>query len=114
MLLEKVWDYNFDPQTNVIDVHVSRLRRKIDKDFDRPLLQTVRGAGALMVALMCGWSCVGFQQTPVEHADPQNFVTVESFKIHVKEAGQGPPVLIAHGDLDAPLQHNPAFFGVMS
>jgi len=45
MLLEKVWDYNFDPQTNVIDVHVSRLRAKIDKDFDEPLLHTVRGAG---------------------------------------------------------------------
>ena len=45
MLLEKVWDYHFDPQTNVIDVHISRLRGKIDKDFDRPLLHTVRGAG---------------------------------------------------------------------
>ena len=45
MLLEKVWDYSFDPQTNVIDVHVSRLRAKIDKDFDEPLLHTVRGAG---------------------------------------------------------------------
>lgn len=45
MLLEKVWDYNFDPQTNVIDVHVSRLRAKIDKDFGEPMLQTVRGAG---------------------------------------------------------------------
>jgi two-component system, OmpR family, response regulator len=45
MLLENVWDYHFDPQTNVIDVHVSRLRQKIDKGFDRPLLQTVRGAG---------------------------------------------------------------------
>lgn len=45
MLLENVWDYHFDPQTNVIDVHVSRLRSKIDKDFDKPLLQTVRGAG---------------------------------------------------------------------
>ncbi len=45
MLLEKVWDYNFDPQTNVIDVHVSRLRSKIDKEFSEPLLQTVRGAG---------------------------------------------------------------------
>jgi two-component system OmpR family response regulator len=45
MLLEHVWDYHFDPQTNVIDVHVSRLRGKIDKGFDRPLLQTVRGAG---------------------------------------------------------------------
>jgi len=45
MLLENVWDYHFDPQTNVIDVHVSRLRQKIDKGFDRPLLHTVRGAG---------------------------------------------------------------------
>jgi two-component system OmpR family response regulator len=45
MLLEKVWDYHFDPQTNVIDVHISRLRSKIDKDFDRQLLHTVRGAG---------------------------------------------------------------------
>jgi two-component system, OmpR family, response regulator len=45
MLLESVWDYHFDPQTNVIDVHVSRLRQKIDKGFDRPLLRTVRGAG---------------------------------------------------------------------
>ena len=45
MLLEKVWDYHFDPQTNVIDVHVSRLRQKIDKGFDPPLIQTVRGAG---------------------------------------------------------------------
>jgi len=45
MLLEKVWDYHFDPQTNVIDVHVSRLRGKIDKDFGSPMLHTVRGAG---------------------------------------------------------------------
>ncbi|MDQ0315137.1 response regulator transcription factor [Amorphus orientalis] len=45
MLLENVWDYHFDPQTNVIDVHVSRLRAKIDKEFDRQLLHTVRGAG---------------------------------------------------------------------
>lgn len=45
MLLENVWDYAFDPQTNVIDVHVSRLRRKIDKDFDKPLLHTIRGSG---------------------------------------------------------------------
>ncbi len=45
MLLENVWDYHFDPQTNVIDVHVSRLRSKIDKGFERPLLHTVRGAG---------------------------------------------------------------------
>jgi two-component system OmpR family response regulator len=45
MLLEKVWDYSFDPQTNVIDVHVSRLRQKIDKGFEKPLLHTIRGAG---------------------------------------------------------------------
>lgn len=45
MLLEQVWDYNFDPQTNVIDVHISRLRNKVDKGFDKPLLQTIRGAG---------------------------------------------------------------------
>ncbi len=45
MLLENVWDYSFDPQTNVIDVHVSRLRQKIDKGHDKPLLSTVRGAG---------------------------------------------------------------------
>ncbi len=45
MLLENVWDYHFDPQTNVIDVHISRLRSKIDKGFAKPLLHTVRGAG---------------------------------------------------------------------
>ena len=45
MLLENVWDYHFDPQTNVIDVQISRLRSKIDKDFETPLLHTVRGAG---------------------------------------------------------------------
>ena len=45
MLLEHVWDYHFDPQTNVIDVHVSRLRQKIDRGFDHEMLQTVRGAG---------------------------------------------------------------------
>lgn len=48
MLLENVWDYHFDPQTNVIDVHISRLRAKIDKGFDRPLLHTVRGAGYMV------------------------------------------------------------------
>ena len=48
MLLENVWDYHFDPQTNVIDVHVSRLRSKIDKGFAKPLLQTVRGAGYII------------------------------------------------------------------
>lgn len=45
MLLEHVWDYHFDPQTNVIDVHISRLRQKLDRGFDSELLQTVRGAG---------------------------------------------------------------------
>ena len=45
MLLENVWDYHFDPQTNVIDVHISRLRAKIDKGFDFPLIHTIRGAG---------------------------------------------------------------------
>jgi two-component system OmpR family response regulator len=45
MLLEQVWDYHFDPQTNIIDQHVSRLRQKLDKGFDTPLVETVRGAG---------------------------------------------------------------------
>jgi len=45
MLLEKVWNYHFDPQTNVIDVHISRLRQKIDRGFEPPLIHTVRGAG---------------------------------------------------------------------
>lgn len=45
MLLENVWEYHFDPQTNVIDVHISRLRSKIDRDFDQSLLHTVRGSG---------------------------------------------------------------------
>ena len=45
MLIENVWDYHFDPQTNVIDVHISRLRQKIDSDFEIPLLHTVRGIG---------------------------------------------------------------------
>ena len=48
MLLENVWDYHFDPQTNVIDVHISRLRSKIDKGFSQPLLHTVRGAGYMI------------------------------------------------------------------
>ena len=48
MLLENVWEYHFDPQTNVIDVHVSRLRQKIDKDFDKALLRTIRGAGYML------------------------------------------------------------------
>ncbi|MDE2230069.1 MAG: response regulator transcription factor [Alphaproteobacteria bacterium] len=48
MLLEKVWDHHFDPQTNVIDVHISRLRQKIDRSFDQPLLHTVRGTGYVL------------------------------------------------------------------
>lgn len=48
MLLEGVWDYHFDPQTNVIDVHVSRLRQKIDKPFGRPLVHTIRNAGYML------------------------------------------------------------------
>jgi two-component system OmpR family response regulator len=48
MLLENVWDYHFDPQTNVIDVHISRLRSKIDKGFTPPLLHTIRGAGYMI------------------------------------------------------------------
>lgn len=50
MLLEAVWDYHFDPGTNVIDVHISRLRRKIDDGEARPLLHTVRGAGYRLAA----------------------------------------------------------------
>lgn len=48
MLLEHVWDYHFDPQTNVIDVHISRLRSKIDKGFDTQIIRTVRGAGYII------------------------------------------------------------------
>ena len=48
MLLENVWDYYFDPQTNVVDVHISRLRQQIDKYFPLPLLHTVRGEGYMM------------------------------------------------------------------
>jgi two-component system OmpR family response regulator len=50
MLLEHVWDYHFDPQTNVIDVHISRLRQKIDKGFAKPLLHTIRGSGYCLKA----------------------------------------------------------------
>ena len=50
MLLEAVWDYHFDPQTNVIDVHISRLRQKIDRAFDQPLIHTIRGAGYVLRA----------------------------------------------------------------
>jgi two-component system, OmpR family, response regulator len=48
MILEGVWDYHFDPQTNVIDVHISRLRQAVDRGFSRPLLHTVRGAGYVL------------------------------------------------------------------
>jgi two-component system, OmpR family, response regulator len=50
MLLEGVWDYHFDPQTNVIDVHVSRLRQKVDKPFETALIHTVRNAGYMLRA----------------------------------------------------------------
>jgi len=50
MLLEGVWEYHFDPQTNVIDVQISRLRSKIDKDFNPALIHTVRGAGYVLSA----------------------------------------------------------------
>jgi two-component system OmpR family response regulator len=50
MLLENVWEYYFDPQTNLVDVHISRLRQKIDKSFSAPMLQTVRGAGYTLQA----------------------------------------------------------------
>ena len=50
MLLEAVWDYHFDPRTNVIDVHISRLRRKIDRGYAQPLIHTIRGAGYVLRA----------------------------------------------------------------
>ena len=50
MLLEHVWDYHFDPQTNIIDQHVSRLRQKVDRGHDMPLIHTVRGTGYVMRA----------------------------------------------------------------
>lgn len=50
MLLQKVWEYHFDPQTNVIDVHISRLRTKLDKPFERAMLKTVRGTGYMLSA----------------------------------------------------------------
>ncbi len=50
MLLENVWDYHFDPQTNVVDVHISKLRQKIERDSERPLLKTVRNAGYMLTA----------------------------------------------------------------
>ena len=54
MLLENVWDYHFDPQTNVVDVHISKLRQKIDSDSDEPLLKTVRNAGYMIGAVSAG------------------------------------------------------------
>ena len=45
MLLEGVWDFHFDPKTNIVETHISRLRSKIDKEFDVELIETVRGAG---------------------------------------------------------------------
>jgi two-component system OmpR family response regulator len=48
MLLENVWDLYFDPQTNVIDVHVSRLRQAVDRGFPQPLIHTVRGSGYVL------------------------------------------------------------------
>lgn len=50
MLLENVWDYHFDPQTNIIDVHISRLRAKVDRDFEKTLIHTVRGSGYILKA----------------------------------------------------------------
>jgi|TARA_R110002124_G_scaffold90823_1_gene231563 two-component system OmpR family response regulator len=50
MLLEGAWDFHFDPKTNVVETHISRLRNKIDKSFDRPLIHTVRGSGYSMHA----------------------------------------------------------------
>jgi two-component system OmpR family response regulator len=50
MLLENVWDYHFDPQTNIVDQHVSKLRQKIDRDFDVALIHTVRGTGYVLRA----------------------------------------------------------------
>ncbi len=50
MLLENVWEYNFDPQTNVIDVHISKLRQKIEFELEPPLLKTVRNAGYMLSA----------------------------------------------------------------
>jgi DNA-binding response OmpR family regulator len=45
MILEHIWNYNFDPQTNVVDVLVCRLRNKVDRDFDQKLIHTIRGVG---------------------------------------------------------------------
>jgi two-component system OmpR family response regulator len=48
MILEHVWDYNFDPQTNVVDVLICRLRNKVDRDFDKKLIHTIRGVGYVL------------------------------------------------------------------
>jgi two-component system OmpR family response regulator len=48
MILETVWNYHFDPNTNVIDTQISRVRQKVDKDFPEPLIQTIRGAGYMI------------------------------------------------------------------
>jgi len=48
MIMERVWDYNFDPQTNVVEARISKLREKVDKDFDPPLIHTVRGLGYVL------------------------------------------------------------------
>ena len=50
LILEHVWDYSFDPQTNVVDVLVHRLRSKVDKDFPKKLIQTIRGVGYVLKA----------------------------------------------------------------
>ena len=48
MLLERVWDFHFDPRTNVVETHISRLRAKVDKPFDREMIRTVRGSGYIL------------------------------------------------------------------
>ncbi|HEX2964494.1 MAG TPA: response regulator [Syntrophorhabdaceae bacterium] len=48
MIMEHVWDYNFDPQTNVVEARISKLRDKVDKDFERKLIHTIRGAGYVL------------------------------------------------------------------
>jgi two-component system OmpR family response regulator len=50
MLLENVWEFNFDPRTSVVETHISRLRAKVDRDFDRELIRTVRGSGYCLSA----------------------------------------------------------------
>jgi DNA-binding response OmpR family regulator len=50
MILEHIWDYSFDPQTNVVDVLISRLRSKVDKDFDKKMIHTIRGVGYVLKA----------------------------------------------------------------